>query len=101
MYGKAYVIEHCVETYMRMMEERRYKAYLTDALMILTENTARYVGGKQLTKRWVVEFLPKDNRTAEEIAADIIKNAGLIQGGELNGFDVSGSPPNSGQIPVR
>lgn len=82
MYGRAYVIEHCVETYTRMMEERQYKAYLTDALMIITENTAKFAGGKHLTQCWADQFKPVDNRTAEEIAADVIRNAGLIQGGE-------------------
>jgi len=90
LYGRAYVIEHCVETYTRMMEERRYRAYLTDALMVLTENMAKFAGGKHLMKRWADEFMPKDTRTAEEIAADVIKNAGLTMGGELNGFDGSG-----------
>lgn len=75
---------------MQKMEERRYRAYLTDALMLMTENTAKYAGGKQLTKRWAAEFIPVDNRTAEEIAAEVMKNAGLIQGGGLNGFDGSG-----------
>lgn len=82
LYGRAYVIEHCVETYTRMMEERQYRAYLTDALMIMTENTAKFAGGKHMTQHWYDQFKPVDNRTGEEIAADVIKNAGLIQGGE-------------------
>ena len=82
MYGRAYVIEHCVETYTRMMEERQYRAYLTDALMIIAENTAKFARGRYLTQRWVDRFKPVDNRTGDEIVADVIKNAGLIQGGE-------------------
>ena len=88
LYGKAYVIEHCIDAYAQMMEDRRYRAYVTDALMIMTENTAKFAGGKHLTQRWADQFKPVDNRTAEEIAADVIRNAGLIQGGELNDGDL-------------
>lgn len=82
LYGKAYVIEHCIDAYAQMMEDRRYRAYVTDALMIMTENTAKFAGGKHMTTRWIEEYLPKDTRTAEEVVADVIRNAGLIQGGE-------------------
>jgi len=64
------------------MEERRYRAYITDAQMILVENIAHAFGGKILSKRWVEDYI-QDERTGDEIAAEVIKNAGLIiKGGE-------------------
>ena len=66
------------------MEERSYRAYITDALMIMTENTAKFIGGRHMTKRWAERFVPKDTRTADEIVMDVIKNAGLKVKGTVN-----------------
>ena len=82
IYGRGYVMHHCVNVIKAQMEERRYRAYITDALMIMTENTARLAGGKSLTVRWYDAYLPVDTRSGDEIAQEVIKNAGLIvQGG--------------------
>jgi len=36
-----------------------------------------------MSASWVEQYLPKDERTGDEIAADVIKKAGLIlKGGE-------------------
>lgn len=53
--------------------------YVTDALKLLGENTARYAGGNHMLQRWVDVISPKkqDTRTGAEIAADVIKKAGL------------------------
>lgn len=53
--------------------------YVTDALKLLGENTARYAGGSHMTQRWADVITPKkqDARTGAEIAADVIKKAGL------------------------
>ena len=57
-----------------------YRVYVTDALRILTENTARYYGGRYLTQDFAASLRrePVDNRTGDEIAADVIKKAGLV-----------------------
>lgn len=78
-----YLIEHAVSEHRRMMDDRRYKTYVTDALMVISENTARMNGGRRLTKRWADKYIPKDTRTGDEIAADIIKHAGLIPIGQV------------------
>ena len=83
VYGRRYVIEHVISCFMHEIEERRYRAYITDALMILTENTTKFAGGRHLTKRWADKFIPVETRTAEEIAADIIQNAGLVVQGTV------------------
>ena len=66
------------------MEQKRYRTYITDALMLITENTARFISeGKYLTSRWVGEPKKQDTRTGDEIAADVIKKAGIVfKGGE-------------------
>lgn len=67
-------------------ETTLYRAYVTDALRIVTENTAKQVSeGQYLSKRWIEIISPKaeDPRSGEEIAADVIRQMGLtIEGGE-------------------
>lgn len=62
-----------------------YRVYVTDALRIITENTARIAGGKSITARYadIIEEKKPDTRTAEEIAGDVITRGGLVRkGGE-------------------
>lgn len=56
-----------------------YRIYVTDALRIVAENTAQYVGGDYIKARYidVVEPKKQDNRTCEEITADIVARCGL------------------------
>lgn len=56
-----------------------YRVYVTDALKLLSENTARYAGGSHMMQRWEDVVTPKkrSTRTGAEIAADVIKKAGL------------------------
>lgn len=65
----------------RDAEERRYRAYVTDALMIMTENTAKWAGGRYLTRPWAEARekakSPEDDKTGDEIAAEFIKRANL------------------------
>lgn len=80
LYGESmYVIEYVVSEYVADTQEEFYRAYITDALQILTKNTGRAVSeGLSINKRWYDILTTKpDNRTADEIAADIIKGAGL------------------------
>lgn len=87
--GSGYVIDYCVAALNKKrkaeIEEARYKAYVTDALMIIAENTTHYMGasdmfdyGKTLRSRWIElmsepkeEPKEEDTRTPEELAADI------------------------------
>ena len=56
-----------------------YRIYVTDCLRIISENTAKIGGGSYITAKFADIINPKqfDNRTGEEIAADIIKQAGI------------------------
>ena len=44
------------------------------------ENTAKFAGGNYINARYIDVIEPKkvDNRTGDEIVADIIKRAGLV-----------------------
>ena len=59
-------------------EDYVYRAYISDALKCIAENTMHFAGGSSMTKRWVdvvetKEPEPEDPRPCKEIAADIFK----------------------------
>lgn len=64
-----------------------YRFYVTDALQILCENSAKRSGGKMIKARFC-DLLqrraekPQDTRTGDEIAADILAR---LRGGDGNG----------------
>lgn len=47
---------------------------------MITENTAKYSSGTYMTGRYIdsLKQTKVDNRTGTEIAADVIKKAGLV-----------------------
>ena len=66
----------------RFNQHRRdlaYRIYVTDCLRIISENTAKFGGGSYITAKFadIINPKPADNRTGEEIAADIINRAGI------------------------
>lgn len=63
----------------RQAEEESYKIYTAECLRIITENTAIIVGGSCVSVSFadIIDPKPVDNRTGEEIVAEIIKKAGL------------------------
>ena len=71
---------YCIARYKREQEEKAYRVYVTDALRLTVENTAKYVGGEYIKARYIDIIEPKkrDNRTCEEITADIIQRCGLV-----------------------
>ena len=56
-----------------------YRIYVADCLRMATENTAKMSQGSYTAARFydIINPKPVDNRTGEEIAADIIKRAGI------------------------
>lgn len=69
--------DHCRDVLRVEAEAQLFNAYVTDALMFITENTARYAGGRYQTRRWLDVAHPRDTRTGDEIAAEVIRRAGL------------------------
>ena len=61
------------------MNQEIYRIYITDSLQAIAGNTQKYAGGTSLKKRYADIITPKkqDKRTGAEIAADVIKRAGL------------------------
>ena len=53
--------------------------YIANGIKMLTENTAKIVGGSYLAVSYtdIVHPKPKDERTGDEIVADVIRDAGL------------------------
>ena len=67
----------------RLNEKARndaYRIYVTDALPLVAENTARYASGDYIKMRYaeIIEPKKQDNRTCEEITADIVARCGLV-----------------------
>lgn len=93
--GADYLIAHIVHAANEERDRDQYRAYVTDALMTIADNTHNHViytksgadvaeiGGK-LTKSWAEIYRhakakpAEDKRTGDEIAADVIRRAGLI-----------------------
>lgn len=59
------------------MKSRAYRVYVTDVLQAATKNTAKAVNGLYIADRWFDLIRPQPKRTGEEIAAEVIKKAGL------------------------
>ena len=73
-------MRYAVARYKTYQREVAYRIYVTDCLRMMTENTARFAKGTYVKKRYADFFResPADNRTGEQIAADVIKKAGLV-----------------------
>ena len=56
-----------------------YRIYVADCLRMATENTAKMSQGSYTAVRFydIINPKPTDNRTGEEIAAEIINRAGI------------------------
>ena len=65
--------------YQSQQRDLIYRIYVTNCLRIMTENTAKQAGGNYMTDEYTDLIHPKkkDNRTGNEIAADVIRNAGI------------------------
>ena len=57
-----------------------YRIYVTDCIRMVTENTAKMSQGNYTTARFydIINPKPVDNRSGNEIAADIIKWVGIV-----------------------
>ena len=71
--------DFCISLFQKEQEDKAVKNYYAECLRIITENTAKISGGAYITAKLsdILNPKPVDNRTGEEIAADIIKRAGI------------------------
>lgn len=70
---------YCAARFVEWARAEAYRIYVTDALRIVGENTARFASGNYIKARYadIVEPKKQDNRTCEEITADIVARCGL------------------------
>ena len=72
-------MRYAMARYQSQQRDLAYRIYVTDCLRIISENTAKICGGSYITEKFadIINPKPVDNRTGDEIAADIIKLAGI------------------------
>ena len=69
----------CISLFQKEQEDKAVRIYYAECLRVITENTAKMGGGSYISAKLadIINPKPVDNRTGEEIAADIIKRAGI------------------------
>ena len=72
-------MRYAMARYKSQQRDLAYRIYVTDCLRIISENTAKIGNGSYITAKFpdIINPKPVDKRTGEEIAADIIKRAGI------------------------
>ena len=72
-------MRYAMARYQSQQRDLAYRIYVTDCLRIISENTAKICGGSYITAKFADIINPKPfyKRNGEEIAADIIKRAGI------------------------
>ena len=64
----------------RQNEESAFRIYAAECMRTITENTAKFAGGSFVQAKYsdLIAPKPQDNRTCEEITADIVRRCGLV-----------------------
>lgn len=72
-------MRYALARYQSQQRDLAYRIYVTDCLRIISENTAKISNGSYITAKFadIINQKPVDKRNGEEIAADIIKQAGI------------------------
>ena len=72
-------MRYAMARYQSQQRDLAYRIYVADCLRIISENTAKVGGGSYITAKFadIINPKPVEKRTGEEIAADIIKRAGI------------------------
>lgn len=72
-------MRYAIARYQSQQRDLAYRIYVSECLRMISENAAGGGGGSYMDVKFedVVNPKPVDNRTGEEIAADIIKRAGI------------------------
>ena len=74
--GSGYVIDHCIAAINERHRRENYEFYITDIAYVLLNGL--YQNKLDFPRYYdILNPKPKDERTGEEIAADIIKRHGL------------------------
>ena len=72
-------MRYAMARYQSQQRDLAYRIYVSDCLRIISENAAKMCGEAYMKAKLadIINPDPVDNRTGEEIAADIIKRAGI------------------------
>ena len=72
-------MRYAIARYNQHQRDLAYRIYVSDCLRMVTENTAKMSNGAYTVAKFsdIINPKPVENRTGEEIAADIIKRAGI------------------------
>ena len=72
-------MRYAIARYQSQQHDLAYRIYVAECLRMISENAASGGGGSYMAVKFEDVINPKhvDNRTGEEIAADIIKRAGI------------------------
>lgn len=73
MIGWRYVIEHCISSFLKLQEERAYRTYVTDALMLISENTANISNGKYMNKHFSDIYEKGEQKEEKKPTAEEVK----------------------------
>lgn len=68
MFGEDYISQYVLSQYKAISEQKTLKIYITEALKIIGENTAKAVGGRSLTKSYIDIIEPKKDEKPKETA---------------------------------
>lgn len=68
MFGEDYISQYILSQYKAISEQKTLKIYITEALKIIGENTAKAVGGRSLTKSYIDIIEPKKDEKPKETA---------------------------------
>lgn len=92
LFGSGYAIEYCVAALTSYNRQKNVEYYIADCVKNTNEILATRFGGAYLkdSLRDILEPVKKETRTGEEIAADIIKKAGLKIGVQHGFNDIGG-----------
>lgn len=85
MFGEDYIWQYIKQEFEKEQQETIYRVYLTDALQIISENTAHLGGGKAMGKRYwdiIDNGADEPQRTSDEVIATITKQIAEMAGKE-------------------
>lgn len=68
MFGEDYISQYVLSQYKAISEQKTLKIYITEALKIIGENTAKAAGGRSLTKSYIDIIEPKKDEKPKETA---------------------------------
>ena len=68
LFGKGYVIEHCISLFQEEQETEAYRVYVTELLSCIAQGM-----GAQINAKYIDLIHPKEEKSADEIIDHIKK----------------------------